>query len=184
MTTDEQDYQQILQEQLDKVNTMFEIKKITSENSTFTKTDGGFLSFKFEDKTYTRVVIYRSFPFTDPNRFLSIRDTTTQANELGMIDSLEEWPDDIKKMIQEQLRMRYFSPIVKEIIDVKEEYGYAYWSIISDRGPLKFTASIWSPIARISDIRFLITDIDGNRYEIPDFSKLSHKEQKMIDLFI
>ncbi|MHB1485518.1 MAG: DUF1854 domain-containing protein [Saccharofermentanales bacterium] len=184
MTTDEQDYQKILQEQLDKVNTMFEIKKITPETAAFTRTSGGFLSLKFEEKDYPRIIIYRSFPFTDPDCFLSVRDTTTQANEIGMIDSLNDWPADIKEMITEQLKIRYFSPIVTEIIDVKEEYGYAYWNILSDRGPLKFTASIWSPIARISEIRFLITDIDGNRYEIPDFSKLSHKEQKMIDLFI
>ena len=39
-------------------------------------------------------------------------------------------------------------------------------------------------VIHLSDSRLLVTDIDGNRYEIPDFYQLSVVERKKLDLFI
>ena len=39
-------------------------------------------------------------------------------------------------------------------------------------------------VVSLSDARILITDIDGNRYEITDFYKLSAAEKKKLDIFI
>ena len=39
-------------------------------------------------------------------------------------------------------------------------------------------------VVSLSDSRLMITDIDGNRYEIPDFYQLSVLERKKLDLFI
>jgi hypothetical protein len=36
----------------------------------------------------------------------------------------------------------------------------------------------------LTESRILITDLDGNRYEIPDLNRLSAVERKKLDLFI
>ena len=39
-------------------------------------------------------------------------------------------------------------------------------------------------VVHLSEERILITDLDGNRYEIPELSKLTALELKKLDLFI
>jgi len=178
------DYKKMLDEQFEKVEELFNIKVLTPQNTEFAKTQGGFLSLKFQDKEYPRVAIYRVFPFSEPNRYLSVRDVTPKAEEIGLIDELDIWPEDIRENILEQLEMRYFTPVIRKINDIKEEYGFAYWRVETDRGDMNFTTTIWNPIVRITEKRLLISDLDSNRFEILDFYGLTKKEQKMIDLFL
>ena len=51
---------------------MTALKKITAENK-FERTSGGFINLTFEGQTYERVKVVRLFPFTDANKFISIR---------------------------------------------------------------------------------------------------------------
>lgn len=39
-------------------------------------------------------------------------------------------------------------------------------------------------VVRLTDTRLLITDLDENRFEIPDVLQLSQKEQRKLDLFL
>jgi hypothetical protein len=178
------EYTKMIKEQLDKVDGLFEIRMITPDNSAFRRTDGGFLSLGYEGKEYSRVAVYRAFPFTSPLRYISIRDITPKCEEIGMIRDLAEWPAETRAMIEEQLNLRYFTPKILRITDIKEEYGFAYWNVKTDRGDMRFTTSIWNPIIRIGDRKLLVNDLDSNRYEIDDINELSRKETKMIDLFL
>ncbi len=181
---EDREYDRLLQEQFEKIDNLFEISIITPENSVFTRTPGGFLSLKFKDKDYGRIAVYRAFPFTSPERYLSVRDLTPKCDEIGMIRDLGDWPDDLQAMIREQLDLRYFTPKILEILEIREEYGFAYWDVRTDRGGMRFTTSIWNPVFRIGDRKLLVNDLDSNRYEIADINGLSKKEMKMIDLFL
>ena len=178
------EYSRMIREQLDKVDDLFEIRHITPENAEFRRTVGGFLMLRFQDKEYPRVAVHRAFPFTSPDRYLSIRDVTPKCEEIGMIRDLADWPEDIRVLIREQLDIRYFTPEILEILDVHEEYGFAYWEVRTDRGPMKFTTSVWNPITRLGEDKLLVNDLDGNRYGIRDIRKLTRKEIKRIDLFL
>ena len=163
---------------------MFEIKILTPDNCKFIKSGGSFLSLEVGEEKYSKVAIYRTFPFSEPERYLSIRQATPKAEEVGIIEDLSKWPQDIGKILEEQLNLRYFTPVIKNIRDIKEEYGFAYWTVDTDKGDMNFTTSIWNPITRISDKRLLVSDLDGNRFEITDFELLTKKEKKLIDLFL
>ena len=39
-------------------------------------------------------------------------------------------------------------------------------------------------IAKVSDSRLVLTDVDGNRYEIPDVLALDRKSYKKIELYL
>ena len=88
-------------------------------------------------------------------------------------------------MIREQIRLRYFMPVIRKVLDVKDEYGHAYWHVMTDFGVCRFTTHMGGDaVLNISGERYQITDIDGNRYDIPDFNALSAAEKKKLDLFI
>jgi len=158
---------------------------LTGENAVFSRTEGGFLALKVGDKNYTRVGVYLTFPLTNPEEFISIREANEKAKEIGIIEKLSLLPGDQQEMIREQIRLRYFMPVITKILDVKDEYGHAYWHVMTSFGVCRFTTQMsGDAVISLSDSRLMVTDIDGNRYEIPNFYKLSVTERKMLDLFI
>lgn len=176
----------IIQSQLKAVDEMFTINYITGENAVFERTQGGFLAMRYMEEYYPRIQPYRAFPFTHSDRFISIR--TNQGNEgkeIGMIEDLKSLPDEYRKMIEEQLELRYFMPEIIRIHSIREEYGYSYWDVVTDRGECRFTTNMSAGTAvSLSDIRMIIKDVDDNRFEIKDIRKLSASELKMLDLYL
>lgn len=162
-----------------------EMNLLTPQNAVFAKTAGGFLSLSHGGKNYDRVAVYRTFPFTEPAKFISIREFDQKANEIGLIEDLNDFPSDTKTMLEAQLSMRYFTPKITRILNVKEEYGYSYFDVMTDKGACRFTIrSHEGGVTRLSESRLLIRDIDGNRFEIPDVKKLSAQELRKIDIYI
>ena len=158
---------------------------LTAENARFSRTEGGFVSLKTGDKEYARVGIYLTFPLTNPEEYISIRESDEKAKEIGMIGKLSLLKPDQQEMIREQIKLRYFIPVITKVLDVKDEYGYAYWHVTTNFGVCRFTTHMsGNAVVSLSDSRLMITDIDGNRYEIPDFYQLSVLERKKLDLFI
>lgn len=164
---------------------LLEMRFLTKDNAAFSRTEGGFLALKTGGKEYSRVGIYLTFPLTNAEEFISIREADEKAKEIGIIEKLDRLPADQQEMIREQIRLRYFMPVITKVMDVKDEYGYAYWHVMTSFGVCRFTTQMsGDAVVSLSDSRLLVTDIDGNRYEIPDFYKLSVMERKKLDLFI
>ena len=158
---------------------------LTKDNAVFERTKGGFLSLKTREKEYARVGVYLTFPLTNPEEFISIREADEKAKEIGLVEKISELPAEQQEMLREQIRLRYFMPVITKILDVKDEYGYAYWHVMTNFGACRFTTQMsGDAVIALSESRLLVTDIDGNRYEIPDFYKLGVMERKKLDLFI
>lgn len=164
---------------------LLEMRFLTAENAEFCRTEGGFVSLRTGDKEYRRVGIYLTFPLTAPEEFISVREADEKAREIGIIERLSQLPEGQQEMLREQIRLRYFMPVITKVLDVKDEYGYAYWNVVTAFGACRFTTQLsGDAVVHLSDSRLLVTDIDGNRYEIPDFYALSAMERKRLDLFM
>lgn len=158
---------------------------LNKKNAEFSRTDGGFISLKYDGNEWDRVQVIRLFPFTEPDKFISIRTVEERSKEIGVIEDMKDVSSDTKKMLEEQLNLHYFTPIIKKIMDIKDEYGYAYFHVLTDRGECRFTINMGgNAVVRLTDTRLLITDLDENRFEIPDVLQLTQKEQRKLDLFL
>lgn len=158
---------------------------LTEENATFSRTEGGFVKLEYDGKTWERVQVIRLFPFTEPNQFISIRTVEERSKEIGVIEDMSKLSKKTRVMLEEQLNLHYFTPIIEKIMDIKDEYGYAYFHVLTDRGECRFTINMGgNAVVRLSDSRLLITDLDENRFEIPDVFQLTQKEQRKLDLFL
>lgn len=164
---------------------LLEMRMLDGNNAVFSRTPGGFVALKTKDKEYERVGVYLTFPLTNPEEFVSIREADEKAREIGIVEKLSLLPADQQEMLREQIKLRYFMPVITKVLDVKDEYGYAYWNVVTTFGACRFTTQMsGDAVVHLSDSRLLVTDIDGNRYEIPDFYTLSVIERKKLDLFI
>lgn len=167
------------------VEEMTSLRYLTKDNAVFERTEGGFVSLVYDGKKWDRVQVIRLFPFTEPTQFISIRTVEERSKEIGVIADMKKLPKETRKMLEEQLNLHYFTPIIHKIINIKDEYGYAYFHVLTDRGECRFTINMGSnAVVRLTDTRLLITDLDENRFEIPDVLKLSQKEQRKLDLFL
>ena len=177
---------------------LLEMHFLTGENARFRRTEGGFVALTVKEageekhseteagtREYDRVGVYLTFPLTNPEEFISIREADEKAKEIGIIEKLSQLEKDQQEMLREQIKLRYFRPVITKVLDVKDEYGYAYWNVVTTFGACRFTTQrSGDAVIHLSDSRLLVTDIDGNRYEIPDFYQLGVMERKKLDLFI
>lgn len=164
---------------------MLRIRYLTKENAEFKRTGTGFLSLKLDDTFYPRVKVVRMYPFTQKEEYISIRTPDERSKEIGIIEKMSTLDDETRQMLNEQLNLRYFTPVIEKIKNIKDEYGYAYFDVVTDHGECQFTIQMGSnAVVHLSDVRILILDIDENRFEIPDVSQLSARERKKLDLFL
>ena len=167
------------------VEEMTALRYLTKENAVFARTEGGFISLEFDGKKWERVQVIRLFPFTEPDQFISIRTVEERSKEIGVIEDMKKVSKETRKMLEEQLKLHYFTPVIQKVLDIKGEYGYAYFHVMTDRGECRFTINMGgNAVVRLTDTRLLITDLDENRFEIPDVLQLSQKEQRKLDLFL
>ena len=121
---------------------MTAVRYLTKDNAVFERTKGGFVRLTFEGKTWDRVQVIRLFPFTEPNGFISIRTVEERSREIGVIKDLKDVSKETKKLLLEQLNLHYFTPIIQKVLSIKDEYGYAYFHVLTDRGECRFTINM------------------------------------------
>lgn len=164
---------------------MLRILYLTEKNAVFARTEGGFVSLEVEGNFYERVQVVRMFPYMEKRRFISIRTVNDRSKEIGIIEDLNKFNKETQRVLEEQLNLRYFTPVIVKVVAIKEEYGFAYWNVLTDHGECCFTIQMGgNAISHLSDSRILICDIDENRFEIPDVNKLSSSERKKLDLYL
>ncbi|CAM3205377.1 DUF1854 domain-containing protein [Paenibacillus taichungensis] len=154
---------------------------LTEDNVVFHKTEGQMLAVTVGDETHSAVYVHCSFPHTNKHMFLSVR--TLENREIGMIRRLSDFSDNTQQLLEEQLQIRYFTPEIRKVITVNEEFGYSYWETETSAGLCRFTVrGGGGNVKLVSPDRLLVTDVDGNRFVIPNISKLQDKEFRMVEL--
>jgi len=164
---------------------MLRVRYLNDQNAKFERTGTGFLSLKVGEEFYPRVTVVRMFPFSDKNEFISIRTAEERSKEIGIVEKLNDVSKETLEMLEEQLTLRYFTPVIQKINKIKDEYGFAYWNVVTDHGECNFTIRMGgNSVIHLSDTRILIMDIDENRFEIPDVNQLTVAERRKLDLFL
>lgn len=155
---------------------------LTPENAKFAKKNG--LLYLTLNGQETRVNPVREFPFELPFSYISMLDA--DGVEMGIIRSTSDFQDVERALIEEELRLRYYAPKITKILRVRERYGFSYWTVLTeDAGRLTFTMQdAYRSIFKIGEESVTFSDVDGNRYEIPDLSLLDRASRKRLDLYI
>jgi len=167
---------------------------MTPENSWFSASEGGLISLKIinaegEEETFERVVIRRSFPVTAPDEFLSVREPDTRAkgrgSEIGMIRNINIFDKKTVDLINAELEIRYFTPVIHRITSAKEKFGYNYWEAETSAGKVSIVLNNpFSNIRVLEDGRIYIFDMDGNCFLIPDPTKLDRLTYRTIEIYL
>ncbi len=132
-----------------------------------------------EDRSHLKVSVLRAFPLSEPDRFFSVRDDANK--EVGMIVDPAELSDENRKLVHEDLARRYLVPAVKRILTAKERFGTVDWEMETDRGVCKLTTrNLRENVQQPAPGRFILSDVDGNRYDIRNIDELDLNSQQLL----
>jgi hypothetical protein len=124
-----------------------------------------------DEISYLDVQVIRMFPLSEPERYLSVRSNDKQ--EIGLIPRLADLDAENRRVVLQELERRYLMPVVQRVIDVKERFGIAEWEVETNRGRRIFTMrNMHENIVQLPPARCLLSDVDGNRYDVPDLRQL------------
>lgn len=152
--------------------------------------DGHNLTFIASDGTeYPRITLRRSFPLSADNSYIVVRVPDVEpdrSHELGIIMDAAELDEESRDAVVYELRSFYLVPVIQQIHSIREEFGFLYWSVATDRGEKDFIMrdSIIGQVRQVGDGRWLIIDINQTRYEIHKFDQLDERSQYFLNRFL
>ena len=120
---------------------------------------------------YTRVTVRRILPLSDPNRYISLG--VGEEMEIGIIEDPARLDSESLEILREELDKRYFTPIIQKVLRVQERFGIHDWEVETSRGRITFSVQgLHQNVRHFPPARLLVTDVRGNRYDVPDYHRL------------
>jgi hypothetical protein len=140
-----------------------------------------------DDTTYRGVFAVLMFPISHPDQFVSLRytDREDKVQEVGVIENLKEFPPEAQDLIRRSLTRQTHEKIIREIYEVKEEFGLLFFYVRTDEGWEQFVmpwrgdrAEDWSENGK------LLLDAYDNRYVVPDLDELPPPDRERLTYYV
>ena len=126
----------------------------------------------------SRVLLRQLFPVSRGQAWISVMSDTQE--EVGIIEKLDAFPRETRRMLRSELSYSYFVPVITEVMGLKHEFGFYRWDTQTDSGRRTFHIKGRSEHVRRYGTRILMTDVAGCRYEIPDYTQLPRASQRIV----
>lgn len=135
-----------------------------------------------EGRRYVGVEPLRAFPLSDPGHWISVCDG--EGRELLCLRSLEGLTAASRKLIEEELRLREFVPVIQRIVWATGDSTPSDWEVETDRGPTRFTIDSEDDVRALATYRVLITDSRKLRFQIPDSRALDPSSRRILERYL
>ena len=123
-----------------------------------------------------RVKVRRCFPWTEPGRFVSLRDA--DGEEVALVRDAGELDARSRTALEDALAEAGFVLEVTRIHAVEEEIEIRYWQVETRQGPRSFQTRRDDWPRQLSDSSFLIRDVSGDLYHVRDTGALDRESRE------
>lgn len=143
-----------------------QVRYLRPEEMEFSRGEGGSLRLTLkDDRTLLVVAARRCFPLAEPSRFISVRDGA--GNEAGIIPDLADLTPEARDLVRDVLNLVYYTPRITQLKSLRHRWGGVEWQVETDHGSRRFiTKGVHDTMAEVQPGRYIISDVDGNRYEL------------------
>jgi hypothetical protein len=131
------------------------------------------------DEEYPEIRPARSFPHTSPSAFISL--SVPDRGEIGVIEDMDALDRQSRQLLEEELELLYFSPVIQRITKVDQHYGASSWHVQTDRGPQIVRVRERSDIRWLGPGKVILTDVHGVRYHVQDSSALDETSRLILE---
>lgn len=143
--------------------------------------EGGRLQVRKEgEEEWREVSVARLFPLSDAERWISVLDK--EGKEVGVLLDLRELSRENLDCLREELHRRYLVPNILRILACRDRYDLVEWVVETDRGGATFlTRHLREKVQEPLPHHLTLTDMEGNRYDIPDVEALDPDSRRWLD---
>ena len=128
------------------------------------------------------VVVRRCFPWSETSRYISLRDDD-QA-EVALVKDPMELPPSSRQALVEALSEAGFVFEVSRVIEVEEEVEIRHWRVETKQGARSFQTRLDDWPRALPGGGFLLRDVAGDLYRLPDPSALDPKSRELLWAFV
>jgi hypothetical protein len=107
-----------------------------------------------------------------------------RPKEIGIVQDIQKMEPQSRKIVEEELEMMYFTPKITNINSIKSERGSYKWMVETDRGEREFDVRHREDIRILASNRVILKDVDGNRFEIPNYSRLDSRSRSILERYM
>jgi ATP-binding cassette, subfamily B, bacterial len=140
------------------------------------------------ERIYSGVFALRCLPVHYPSQFISLRYLNAEKREVevGLIETLADWPQETQELVRLSLLKRYFVHTISAIESITVMHGgFLDFRVDTDLGPMQFLMRHQGDRAQdYGKHGKLLLDIDENRYLIPDTQALPVRDRRLFTRYI
>lgn len=135
-----------------------------------------------QDGDEQAVRVHRCFPWSEPGRYLSLRDTDNQ--EFALVRSLEDLEPASRDVLQDAIVEAGFVLEVERITEVDEEIEIRTWKVETRQGSRTFQTRLDDWPMDVPGGGMVIRDVAGDLYHIADPDGLDDRSRKWLWAFV
>ena len=132
--------------------------------------------------SHVGVVPVRAFPLAAPDEGISL--VSTEGHELAWIEQLQELPEAMRTLLQDELALRDFVPEILRLQSVSTFGTPSVWTVETDRGVTSFILKGEEDIRRLGRNALLIAGSEGVQYSVRDMTALDRASRKLLERFL
>ena len=124
----------------------------------------------------------RAFPVTAPRAQIAL--LSPDGHELVWIPKLDDLPEAIRLLVEEELEGRELMPEIRRLRSVTGYDMPCTWRVETDRGETELVVRAEEDIRRLSGTGLLIVDSRGIQFLIRNPQTLDPNSRKMLERFL
>jgi hypothetical protein len=130
----------------------------------------------------THVSAKACFPWSDPERYISIRDE--EGDEVVLLRDLGELDDASRGAVRRSLAEASFVMEIVAVESVEDEFEVRHWKVTTDAGARSFQTKLDEWPREMPDGALLIHDIAGDLYRVADVDALDPASRTLFKPFV
>ena len=131
-----------------------------------------------QDELSVAVQLRRCFPWSEPGRFLSLRDADEE--EVALVRSAAELDPASRKVLEDALVEVGFVLEIERVLAIEEEIEIRSWRVETRQGVRSFQTPRDEWPRQVPGAGLLIRDVAGDLFYIPEPDRLDSKSRKVL----
>jgi hypothetical protein len=129
------------------------------------------------------VRVHRCFPWSEPGRFLSLRDAEGDE-EFALVHTLDELSGESRMALESAIIEAGFVLEVTRIVEVDEEVEIRTWKVETRQGPRSFQTRLDDWPTEVPGGGIVIRDVAGDLYHVVDPDGLDAESRGLLWAFV
>jgi len=134
------------------------------------------------DRAERAVWVRRCFPWSEPGRFLSLRDDDEE--EFALVRDVAELAPASRRVLEEALVAAGFVFEVTRVVAIEEEIEIRHWQVETRQGPRTFQTRLDDWPRLLPHGGLLVRDVAGDLYHLADPQALDRKSRALLWAFV